>query len=489
MCLVAAAAAEVVPVCDIDLSRNQSKIYTSNAEFFPYYLRQLIRGYNLAFTLSSAKELKYHFLHSGFELVGAAAPAYLQKKLVAIATLSNPSGNQSVAVVSVHQIQSSKEYYINYDQVREDQIPTFSARVALHDDFTQTCYDIQYLSENKLVVVCVDDIPAPPSAPRNSLGLYLYTVDTRLGTYELHKFQSDMELGAMPENVKVQVLKVFDQQTRQYQQYIAACILFEDFNDDARLNDFEQTFVEMFAYSESGGASVIAKRRSISAALLHRQELRVSDFAAIEDWLFILDNRQGIFKVLYSPSGEQSYVRLELSTIERYWAIDVTEANEQYYIQVLASEHLIELVQKEIGAEQFAVRFSRELDFVVENYAEFQSNEEYIGLQLNRLLFVFDRKQEGQVFKMVAGVGVYDLAYNDQLYVINQTSIQKYQLEMPYLYVNATSTTFSKFDLQIQALSTTLEEQKACAIHLTSYILINPDDTDIYNTSARLKPP
>ena len=68
----------------------------------------------------------------------------------------------------------------------------------------------------------------------------------------------------------------------------------------------------------------------IGAAELKVPILQVADFTVIDNRIFILDNTLGVFNVKFD--GFISFDTVNLPLSEKYWGIDVTDVEEEYYI-------------------------------------------------------------------------------------------------------------------------------------------------------------
>lgn len=53
------------PQCSVHTEYNNTRIFTTYGEFFPYYISNYFDGYNLRYTINNGEELPYHFLKSG----------------------------------------------------------------------------------------------------------------------------------------------------------------------------------------------------------------------------------------------------------------------------------------------------------------------------------------------------------------------------------------------------------------------------------------
>ena len=70
----------VHPYCKVYSEYNNTKIFTSYGERFPYYLTNYFEGYNLQYSLDNGDFLISHNIFPGYELIKKYSTTNLQKQ-------------------------------------------------------------------------------------------------------------------------------------------------------------------------------------------------------------------------------------------------------------------------------------------------------------------------------------------------------------------------------------------------------------------------
>lgn len=161
----------------------------------------------------------------------------------------------------------------------------------------------------------------------------------------------------------------------------------------------------------------------------------------------------------------------------------MVDIEEEYYIQVLTTNTLLEIKENTLSSYEYDILFNVPLEFEVTNYAEIQANDEYIGLLIGRLLFIFERQKKGLLKFTLSNVGEYELLFQDDLFVMNSTYVINYWLHQPYLQVVPYEDRDVEYSITLQAVSQTLYDTKTCQITIRSILLSNPNDKSLANTT------
>lgn len=146
--------ARASPNCTANDKYNNSRLFITTGEYFPFFMDDYFTGENLTFVNKTELPAGF-FINNTIEEIQNSSITEVDQNLIAIATHEAYDGSVYLGILSGNE---DGEYAVNFGNSYPDQyLPDVELKILLpFDVLNYHCYDLQFLNPYEFVVGCIN---------------------------------------------------------------------------------------------------------------------------------------------------------------------------------------------------------------------------------------------------------------------------------------------------------------------------------------------
>lgn len=369
------------------------------------------------------------------------------------------------------------QYTVRFGEGSKTISPTLSSEIALPTNKNMVCFGVVILQSDKAIVDCAVKNPAIFGEWVNYF--WIVSADKRYTSIETNSIYSEARPFAR------KTIKYDSSHNGIHQVYIVSGILFDQIEND----DLQQEYLNIYRFidadEKNSSGDIVLGKLVVSAPITRTQldfssDLRIADFGTIGDWIYLLDNNQGVrfFKYL---ANKITFLEKPLTNSLKRWGISLTLFGNTYRMTIAESRYLREYNLNFIDSAPSLLR-SYQIEYENVGSVQLQCNTDHIILQQGSYLTIYKRGVTSLNYMktQILSANAFYLWYSNNVYVAHSETITNYILQKPYFKISP-SATRDDLSITLSGKSYNFDSSTTCKLALISSVVAKKTQEAFYS--------